>query len=385
MWYEINCQLAAKDQDWRILINKSEDNWFLNPKNKSRFGNYVRIARIVFTVVVIQTIPTSTYLILKTWHWQEVDDLNYLGIRIQSGILTVIPGVIIACIWYNIPALNDNYWIFGELKYILRIGFAVFVIQCGIVLFSDPQPQSFMYLVFLSLTTLCTVLVIHVMTIGVFIKRRTFNIDSAKPTVESFDVLVKADDEPEVKIDLRTLLEHEQGFESFMRWLAREWSTENLLFMLETAQYQQLLIKECDTKSPYALDRKATMDHVDINIDFPHSCPNSDIVFDDETNYATKAKLLFDKYVANDAVFLINIAHSTKKRMANILSAEDDANPQALTRLFNKAQREIWNVMIGSFQRYQKTESHKLFVERKRSSIISKLAKVKLVSNVNVV
>ena len=34
IWYEINCQLALQDKNWRELINKSEQNWFLNQKIK---------------------------------------------------------------------------------------------------------------------------------------------------------------------------------------------------------------------------------------------------------------------------------------------------------------------------------------------------------------
>merc|ERR1712228_657852 len=288
----------------------------------------------------------------------------------------------------GIPALNDNYWIFGELKYILRIGFAVFVAQCGVVFFANPDPQSLMYLLFIFLTTLCAVMVVFVMTIGVFIKRRTFNIHGAEPTTECFDVLV--DDEPRNAMDLQGLLEEEKGFESFMRWLAKEWSTENLLFMLETVQYQRLLIDQCDTDSVYALDRKATNLDLDIEISFPLSCPNSDIVYGD-SSIVKKAELLCQKYVVNDAVFLINIAHSTKKKIENMMTANKDGDdPQALTRLFNRAQKEIWIVMKGSFQRYQKTKSYKILEHNlsKRNSksvgkpLIEKLRKVSFVSKI---
>ena len=41
---------------------------------------------------------------------------------------------------------------------------------------------------------------------------------------------------------LQRLLEHDKGFEAFMRHLTKEWSSENLLFFLETIQFQNYVI-----------------------------------------------------------------------------------------------------------------------------------------------
>merc|ERR1712154_545603 len=192
-----------------------------------------------------------------------------------------------------------------------------------------------------------------------------------------------------IEIALQTLLEYEKGFESFMGWLPKEWSTECLLFIIETVQFQNFLIEKCQSEqhkseraSPelekYKLERAINNLDLDLDISFPSSCPKSFIVYNKDTNVYQKAILLYNKYIANDAVFLINIPHTMQKKIHQTLFVtEEDSDirvtHRSLVRLFSRSQREVWTVMKGSFQRYQKTAAYESFIEKHRRSVLKKI------------
>jgi len=398
IWYEVHCQMAAKDKDWRLLINESEENWFLRPSTRSTFGDYRRVSRVLAGCVVAGAVPTMSYLAMKTWHWNEVNDLNYLGIRVQSGMLSILPALCIGGIWQQTPILDDHFWILAELRLILRVAFSVMLLQCGIVVLGNPEPGTVLYLVFLFLTTFCAAIVVHTMTVGVMMKRAAFDRvvgDDEAISIKTIEVMPDALDRSENTIKLRTLLQDERGFELFMRWLTKEWSSENLLFTLETVQFQLALhahgrksVAE-DKKSP-RVSKRYSMSSSGNSMQFvpPKSLPQSDIVYGSDTDLHGKAVKLVAKYVAFDAVFLINISGAASHRIMERIEAvgerkscrmDPSAGPvdEALLTLFDEAQKQIWNVMEGSFLRFKSTPEFRSFAahiraEPKKVSLLSK-------------
>merc|ERR1719295_1276292 len=250
IWYEVNCQMAAKDKDWRLLVNEAEENWFLSAATKSRFGDYGKTARVLTLCVFVGAVPTMSYLALKTWHWEEEDHLNYLGLRVQSGILSVFPALCIGCIWHKTPILLDNFWILAELRLILRFAFAVLLIQCGIVFLGNPAPGTLLYLIFLFLTTFCAAVTVHIMTLGVMAKQKAFARCGPAVDQRNRTIIIVPQSDSDKDVDLKALLESERGFELFMRWLTMEWSSENLLFILETMQFQNEVEAQIDRQEP---------------------------------------------------------------------------------------------------------------------------------------
>jgi len=393
IWYEVHCQMAAKDKDWRLLINESEENWFLRPATRSRFGDYRKVSRVLAVCVVVGAVPTMVYLALKTWHWIEDDDLNYFGIRVQSGILSIVPALCIGAIWQQTPILDDHFWILAELRLILRVAFTVMLVQCGIVVLGDPKPGTVLYLGFLFLTTFCAAVIVHTMTAGVMMKRAAFD----RVTVVGDDgaisinaVLPDIVDRPENTIKLRTLLQEERGFELFMRWLTKEWSSENLLFTLETAQFQMELEAYGHKKSGLSpVDDKKGKRYSKCNtINFvpPKSLPQSDIVYGADTDLLEKASKLIAKYIASDAVFLINISGSASlsvlERIEDIAELKESQldwlsgpTDEGLMTLFDEAQKQVWDMMEGSFLRFKGTPGFRSFAAHiEATPIVKKLS-----------
>eukprot|EP01083_Nonionella_stella_P091686 256381_1 len=113
---------------------------------------------------------------------------------------------------------------------------------------------------------------------------------------------------------------------------------------------------------------RLNVQQIEFNIQFPPTCPKSDIVFDEDTDWKQKVQLLYNKYVANDAVFMINIPHQVKKHIDKIICNQQPTTIKPLLHIFVDAQFEVWMMMKGSFQRFQKTTVYQAFIENYRKT-----------------
>jgi hypothetical protein len=160
---------------------------------------------------------------------------------------------------------------------------------------------------------------------------------------------------------LRGLLSTPQGFESFKRFLTKEFSVENILFYQEVAEFRKL-------KKDLAAD------------------PDADL------KLLGKAQGVYAKYIIIDAPFQVNLpdvivrrleiglknefAQAGKKKeqkeaAAITITAEPGSDAEAMMKeqaecptIFDAAQTNIFNLMnTDSFPRYSRTEEYKLFVK----------------------
>merc|ERR1712096_13037 len=138
IWYEINRQLALQNRDWRKQINKREVNWFLDPINRRKFGNYRRIGAICSVMVVLSAIPTTVLVLTAT----EYDGAYNRQSRIFMMLFTSLPAVLIAVICKKTPVLEDAFYIQKELQMFCRIGFATVCYQVLYTIILSPEPGS---------------------------------------------------------------------------------------------------------------------------------------------------------------------------------------------------------------------------------------------------
>jgi hypothetical protein len=160
---------------------------------------------------------------------------------------------------------------------------------------------------------------------------------------------------------LRGLLSTPQGFESFKRFLTKEFSVENILFYQEVAEFRKL-------KKDLAED------------------PDADL------KLLGKAQGVYAKYIIIDAPFQVNLpdvivrrleialknefAQAGKKKeqkeaAAVTITAEPGSDAEAMAKeqaecptIFDAAQTNIFNLMnTDSFPRYSRTEEYKQFVK----------------------
>ena len=300
----------------------------------------------------------------------------------------------------------------------------------------NPEPGTWRYLFFLFPTTVAAAAVVYISTQRVLLKCRKFlkleytkgadgykgrrhgalmhrkflitltkTRTKSKPKQRAMNNSIA-----DSRVTMKETLENRFGFETFMRvecdisfgalisanrlsalldqHLTKEWSGENLLFLVETVQFQQELQRTLVSSSQHKLDGDVQLQlsnmideessdnkMFDGTIRLPSNVPESDIVFSqnnqigtDESNCSTqadfreKATRLFEKYIANDAPFLINVSHRMKQRIKDKLAEcekqRSGSSAAQLLSIFDAPLSEIWIMMSGSFQRFQKTDAY---------------------------
>ena len=396
IWFEINRQLGLQDRDWRKLINSKDSNWFLEPKNRKKYGNYPRIAMLLSVMVIISAVPTSTI-----WCLYPDDKSMETPTRVADACIILIPVIGCFFLYRRTPILNDAFYIQKELRLILRIGFGVFLLQSGLALGLRPSKGTWQYLAFLLPTTMLAVASVYISTQRVIHKCSKYKFAKyaqGQSTMHKVDTMIgnsefsqypsdtnlKKDELSGEQIDMRDVLQDSAGFEAFMRHLTKEWSGENLLFLTETVQFQQELQRmlsaaqrlDSHTKAQIlAIIEDESSDNAifDCALRLPTCVPASDIVFCDveengdfKSDFHQKAKMLYEKYIDNQAPFQVNVSFKMQEKLRKKIYETEGQRLQniALVNLFRPPQEEIWLMMSGSFHRFRKCVNYKKLSKR---------------------
>ncbi|ETO22444.1 hypothetical protein RFI_14756 [Reticulomyxa filosa] len=163
--------------------------------------------------------------------------------------------------------------------------------------------------------------------------------------------------------ELRRLLVSPSGLNLFCNYLIHEFSIENMLFLIETQQWLDVLKQLPENKDENALKKYL---------------PQSDIVFaNPNEDMITKARLLFAKYVSNSAQFVINISYGEREELNkkfghNFPSFFSQQTPQelnaSLIAIFNGARVSTYALLRSSFGRFTVTAAYKEWAEAQKNN-----------------
>ena len=171
----------------------------------------------------------------------------------------------------------------------------------------------------------------------------------------------------------------------FMRFLVRSFCVENMLFIIEVMQCKQEFIKRNGDKISDYLNVNKSMgvelEPPEMSISTSHSLssgaskidygviiqlygfeeeqklesniPRSTIVYGDN-NYTLnqQMKMIYDKYIAEEAALQINIPFDTRNTLKHVIMGED-VDDQVLIQSFDDAINEIRMLLSGSFIRFK--------------------------------
>merc|ERR1712228_86714 len=157
----------------------------------------------------------------------------------------------------------------------------------------------------------------------------TFNGSVARVNTMSRNSLPSKSKEKPQKIRLRAVLSHKISIHTFMLHLSKEYSMELLLAAIEFVQFQQYILPHLN-ENDYDLS-------VQKLVDFPSNVPKSRIVYNDDDEDISKeyegshnevnefvfhAKMkgfkLYNKYVADNSEYEINIGYDERVRLMNV-------------------------------------------------------------------
>merc|ERR1712228_65526 len=182
------------------------------------------------------------------------------------------------------------------------------------------------------------------------------------------------------KIKLVDAIQDSQWFGLFIRHCTKEYSFENLLYIVETVQFQKRLLSEIgkDKNEENVVDdcKQFRCKHLIL----PSTVPKSQIVFGDNQNWKDyvsqivspklsvydpykQSVLIYDKYLSNVAVLQVNISGKEKIRLNALFNANEPDKKRAVQSLskrqlvdvFEESQMEIWRLLDGSFKRFKST------------------------------
>ncbi|ETO10460.1 hypothetical protein RFI_26917, partial [Reticulomyxa filosa] len=191
----------------------------------------------------------------------------------------------------------------------------------------------------------------------------------------------------EITIGLERLLRDDIGFNAFMKHCLKEFSSENVLCLVECVQYQQFALQqlwkeqETDSTIVYSSNGREEMfnrERVRVIVSFVRlwkGLPQSEIVFDPQLNIVDKAKKLIEKYIRPNAPFeehakkkKVNLGHGLRRRynipyQDNRFPAADD---KSWALFFQPVIVELVNLMRDSHSRFLNTEEYKQLLLRRR-------------------
>jgi len=192
------------------------------------------------------------------------------------------------------------------------------------------------------------------------------------------------------------VLSSNAGLTMFCRHVTREFSAENMLFLMETEQFQSELLHNLNStgKTFEFLNNDGKKVKL-LTISFPQNAPKSQIVNHDMYDEYKQALMLFEKYVVDESEFCVNLSFKVRKQLlekfryeggryvitdedGDVISRTKDGTkilmkryqPQQLVTMFDEARKEIWGLIRDSFTRFVKTEEYCSLLESKEMKTV---------------
>ena len=158
-----------------------------------------------------------------------------------------------------------------------------------------------------------------------------------------------------------------------MNYDYKQTSIECLLSFVEMVQFKQYMKKRMDSKISGGGDEEQKEDDndrsirgdSDLDIDFPESVPNSDMIHNDDGDVSIKAKIhkFYSKYIRINSEFEINILDSTRKKLIDLMKDyhgwmnNNYYDEIGLYHFYDGCIHEMKLLLIASFKRFK--EYHK--------------------------
>ena len=261
----------VSQQKWQILIDPNivNSNWFLINK-KNRFGNPSYLVKwmlipfcacnfAVFCVVII---------FFGNHNGDLESDLFAVGFTSSFCIILVMIGTII---WRKYPKILDEWGIRKEMGLTIKVLTMFPILLCpAIVLkrFGIISPKLTLILTFIGLELIiCAIFFLLVPYSS--IKR------SDKDSIQSSEIMMASTLQLQAQqsnrnITWQQIIKTNDGFEQFTCFLAKEFSTENILYCVEYIQLKQVMIDKPLLKNIIEKDLK-----LKYRLSLPESTPTS--------------------------------------------------------------------------------------------------------------
>eukprot|EP01084_Bolivina_argentea_P257357 433588_1 len=403
---------ALLNDKWKNIINRHHedqmtrsDRWFV--KNKSTLGN----ARWFGCYIIFPLILTSIIISIAPYTFSPLiyDNFTFFTIfRWWNSFITFIPFILLLILYLKREIFNDNFYISSELHKILFTYLVTYIFVIIWILVSTLVSNKSIVIIVVGISQnivlfsqffgilISTYWVnkkvqnlilknssLFVRRTGIYFSVNWNNQDGKGQLLEQKSPLLQIQQKKQetdmqhrrqLKLSLLNVLSDQHKFESFMKYISLDLSTNLLLAFVELIQFQQYT-------SNYIEKHKNSIDNVNYDnlqtylfelIEFPKTVPKSMIVYDDKLQDGDLnadefldrlrriSHQLFLKYIEFGSNFEINISTQTQIEVCNLMQHKDDwlhdedvtpGNLYDMLHFFDKCCNELFVMMMSSFKR----------------------------------
>eukprot|EP01084_Bolivina_argentea_P247490 414049_1 len=402
IFYELKIAHTLSHNEWKKHLNSTiaKNNWFIN--NRRTYGSQKYIQKIMIISWVIFSIIRIIMFQLFMFH----QTLNSLC-RSIDAVLYLLPIVLVLIIGCKAPSIQDKFYLRQEItRYCLIVIISILIYIVSIILNRlNVVEEYWIKFVMCNIVSLSAFALVMTQTWWITYKIR---MDPIYQDAQQHPLYhIEMNDIPKNQITMRSYLSEQQGFESFVQHLQKEFSLEIILFLIETNQFKTLLKMKQSTLRLTRIDEHEENEYKNDVYQgiFTHQIdvPKSQIVyqiFEDEqpnlqpstslrnkissvdslpeftmslsNNHTTidldeisKLKtvcfLLYDRYISVGSELEINISFDVRNNLAKLLDDatefiqnDHEMNKRKLFYLFDDAIKEQMRLMMSSFSRFKK-------------------------------
>ncbi|ETO30604.1 hypothetical protein RFI_06519 [Reticulomyxa filosa] len=383
-YYHLKQSQHLSHGEWVGYINQHQvevyrlSNFF--EKYKKTFGNEKwLVSRVVAPQFLIECICEFMldFVIKPIW-------LQYIFRTLTLAISTTIVSVV----WFKMPSYVDTIFLKREIKWLLYLILIVFIsyTMYTICVIMDPQFRRLPRFGYLAIFD-------PIFSVLGFVAIMGHTIDQYK------------------LLTLREILSAKNGLELFMNFLFQEFSYENLLGLIEFAQFRNFLLS-VQMKELQAIGAMATLENVPksgtlgagleeknedkadlkqltmivsvdmpmtvhsddkiissrisldssvFHIDLPLDIVQSEIVFDNTLTPNTKFKLLVEKYILNNGRFTLNVSDQNRLHLIRLYTqvirpCHTHVQVDVDHCVFDACSLELYALMHDNFSRFKQSD-----------------------------
>ena len=165
-------------------------------------------------------------------------------------------------------------------------------------------------------------------------------------------------------IKLHELLQNPAGLNEFARWLIGEFCLENLLFIIQIAQYRAQFDVDVlgNNPDPEIDENNNDMDPAGNMYKIALNVPQCGILKDYPNDPKSQAKALINTFIAHSAEYIVNISSTDRNQ---ILSTDiDKLNPIQLKELFDEPYATIYSLLrLDTFARFKNNSANEKLIK----------------------
>ena len=391
IYFRIKYHINLESNEWKKLITVTSNDLDKLSKFYHRFVQKNHIYYIIFsTYIAIGSIYLVLWCLAYIWDIQISQSILYALLLVQS-IPNFIGYIEFAII---LPKYEDIFGIRKETQY-LAIFWPIMMIKSAIILYFTQSNEELHYIIS-ALAGLPAN--IGIMSIVLCYPLRILNLPKWFWKVSPYIISLFNKHKIEVgyghyEIDLSNNLSHMWNnpnlLNSFAIYCLREFSIENIIFLIEANEFNNALYKLYHYKrNKKRIENTIPNKRFKLKKHIPKSAIINNINISDQTEQYTKLRAfvgLFIKYCFVNSQFSINISYESRERLHNLfgfknmkcdinlkyaheilmdkLKNNNDLDINELCFLFDDSIKEITKLVEYKFNKYKNTKGYQVYLK----------------------